>query len=216
MIRESRPRARVAVRRDLHPPPRRPRTGRRAEQRWPGVGAATSNRRLTGDPSSTAAHAIDGDPSTAWTSPFSDVVGSRSQIPLDPTVPTSSRRVTQPLDQRAQHRSPVSGVGSAASDHTVAVPPPDASGHEHDHVPRRDRRVAGVDDRPHRATDDRRPPLRRDDGASRRDQRDRRGRPSLRRRPSAAAPVCRTDLVALDGQPLAIWAVDSRSRAARR
>ena len=32
-----------------------------------GVDTATSNRRLTGDPQSTAAHAVDGDQATAWT-----------------------------------------------------------------------------------------------------------------------------------------------------
>ncbi len=44
--------------------------------RLAGVDMATSNRRLEGDPNSTAAHAFDGDPDTAWTSPFSDIVGS--------------------------------------------------------------------------------------------------------------------------------------------
>ena len=37
-----------------------------------------------------ALHAIDGDPTTAWTSPFSNVVGSTLQVPLDPEVSTSS------------------------------------------------------------------------------------------------------------------------------
>ncbi len=53
-----------------------------------GVITATSNRRLTGDPQSTAERAIDGDTSTAWTTPFSNVVGSRIQIPLDSSTPT--------------------------------------------------------------------------------------------------------------------------------
>src|SRR5207342_15394 len=62
------------------------------------VATAVSNRRLTGDPGSTAGHAIDGDPATAWTSPFSDVIGSSLTIPLVASEATSSIVLTQPVD----------------------------------------------------------------------------------------------------------------------
>ncbi|MEP7112623.1 MAG: alpha-(1-_3)-arabinofuranosyltransferase family protein [Ilumatobacteraceae bacterium] len=92
-----------------------------------GVSGATSNRRLTGDPNSTAAHAVDGDPTTAWTSPFSDVIGSTLTIPLDPSQATASLSLTQPLDQSHSIITKVRvtiGGGSTIVD----LPPPDGAG----------------------------------------------------------------------------------------
>ena len=95
--------------------------------RLAGIDAATSNRRLTGDPRSTALHAVDGDVQTAWTSPFTDVVGSTLDIPLDPTIPTSSLVLTQPNDQR--HSTITRVVVSLAGNNTsVDVPAPDTRG----------------------------------------------------------------------------------------
>ena len=95
--------------------------------RLAGVATATSNRRLTGDPQSTGVHAIDGDPKTAWTTPFSNVVGSRLQVPLDPAVSTSSVVLTQPVDER---HSTITRVVVTIGDQAIAVdvPPPDPTG----------------------------------------------------------------------------------------
>ncbi len=99
-----------------------------------GVVTATSNRRLTGDPGSTAAHAVDGDLTTAWTSPFSDVVGSTLTVPLDPTVTTSELVLTQPVDE--QHSTitrldvAIDGVSTV-----LDVPAPDATGRSRIQVP---------------------------------------------------------------------------------
>jgi arabinofuranan 3-O-arabinosyltransferase len=95
--------------------------------RLAGVGAATSNRRLIGDPDSTAAHAVDGDPNTAWTSPFSHVIGSTLTIPLDPSQTTSSLILTQPLDQLHSIITNVTvTIGGRST--TVDLPAPDAAG----------------------------------------------------------------------------------------
>ncbi|MEO8264641.1 MAG: alpha-(1-_3)-arabinofuranosyltransferase family protein [Ilumatobacteraceae bacterium] len=95
--------------------------------RLAGVDSATSNRRLIGDPQSTAAHAIDGDPTTAWTSPFSDIGGSTLTIPLVPSGATASLTITQPTDDSHSTITRVTvTVGGAST--TVDVPPPDADG----------------------------------------------------------------------------------------
>jgi arabinofuranan 3-O-arabinosyltransferase len=92
-----------------------------------GVETATSNRRLTGDPGSTASHAIDGNPATAWTSPFSDVIGSALTIPLNPSGTISSLALSQPNDDSHSLITRVNvTVGEATA--TVDVPPPDSSG----------------------------------------------------------------------------------------
>src|SRR4029079_1827584 len=85
---------------------------------------AASNRRLTGDPNSTAVHAIDGDPATAWTSPFSNAVGSQLTIPADPALPTSTLTLVQTVDQ--QH-SLISRVVVTTGDQStpIDVPAPD-------------------------------------------------------------------------------------------
>ena len=92
-----------------------------------GVTAATSNRRLIGDPRSTARHAVDGDPATAWTSPFSDVVGSTLSIPLIPTEATSALTLTQPVDQSYSIITKVTvTIGDTST--TLDVPTPDGDG----------------------------------------------------------------------------------------
>ena len=99
-----------------------------------GISTATSNRRLTGDPRSTAAHAIDGDVATAWTSPFSNVVGSTLTIPLDPTLQSSSLTLTQPVDElHSRITRVVVAIGGVST--TVDVPFPDASGRSEIPVP---------------------------------------------------------------------------------
>ena len=51
-----------------------------------GETAAISSKRLTGNPDASGWHAVDGNPATAWTSPFVDPVGSTLTIALDPAV----------------------------------------------------------------------------------------------------------------------------------
>jgi arabinofuranan 3-O-arabinosyltransferase len=85
-----------------------------------------ANRRLTGDPSSRGIFAADGDPATAWTSPFADAVGSELAFTvggggLDRFV------IQQPTD--LQH-SLITKVHLEDGDvHAlVTVPAPDAEG----------------------------------------------------------------------------------------
>ncbi len=167
-----------------------------------GIETATSNRRLTGDPGSTAAHAIDGDPTTAWTSPFSDVVGSTLSIPLVPSEATSSLDLTQPLDDSHSLITQVTvTVGDAAS--TVDVSPPDSNGRSTisfpaanatemsltvaDIAPRTtvDRRYAETTVLPVAITELETPSI-------------------AAPRPTAAQPECRSDLVEIDGVPVPI------------
>ncbi|MEY2581742.1 MAG: arabinofuranan 3-O-arabinosyltransferase, partial [Ilumatobacteraceae bacterium] len=167
-----------------------------------GTVTAVSNRRLTGDPQSTAVHAIDGDPATAWTSPFSNVVGSTLTIPLEPSTQLSSLVMTQPVDQR---HSIISRVDIAVHGvtTTVDVPPPDELGRSTITFPA----VAGpsltltIDDVDERTTVDRRyaettvlpVAIREIESSS-----------ILAPQPAATAPECRSDLVTVDGQPLAV------------
>ena len=128
--------------------------------RLAGIDAATSNRRLTGDPGSTAEHAIDGNPATAWTSPFSDVIGSTLTIPLDPTVATSSLALAQPVDES---HSAITRVTVTIGDvTTVDVPTPDNGGHSSITFPPATGPADAVDGRRHRAGHDRRSPICRD------------------------------------------------------
>ncbi|MEO7369409.1 MAG: alpha-(1-_3)-arabinofuranosyltransferase family protein, partial [Ilumatobacteraceae bacterium] len=170
--------------------------------RLAGVATATSNRRLTGDPQSTAAHAIDKDPTTSWSTPFSSVVGSRLQIPLDPTVATSTVDITQPIDQ--QH-SIITSVRMTIGDQSivVAVPAPDETGRSTltfpsmtgtslamtidtiDPVTTIDRRYAETTVLPAAISEIAAPSI-------------------LAPQTLAAAPECHSDLVVVDGQPLPV------------
>ncbi len=167
-----------------------------------GVDTATSNRRLTGDPGSTAAHAIDGDPVTAWTSPFSNVIGSTLTIALDSAVATSSLVLTQPVDER--HSAITRVVVTVADVSTVVdVAPPDDKGRSTIEFPA----VAApslsltIDEIAPRTTVDRRyaettvlPGAISEIEA-----------PSIAgARPAVTQPECRTDLVEIDGDPLAV------------
>ena len=92
-----------------------------------GIGGATADRRLTGVPSARGRFATDGDPATAWTSPFSDAVGSTLTVPLDGATPLRDLVLQQTVD--AQH-SLITGVrlGAGATTYDLAVPAPDADG----------------------------------------------------------------------------------------
>ncbi|MGZ4723620.1 MAG: alpha-(1-_3)-arabinofuranosyltransferase domain-containing protein, partial [Ilumatobacteraceae bacterium] len=167
-----------------------------------GVQTATANRRLTGDPHSRAAEAIDGDPATAWTSPFSDVVGSTLNVPLDPAQHTSSLVLTQPVDQvHSTITSVTVTIGSVSK--TLDVPAPDADGRSTVQFPE----AVGpsmsltVDSIAARTTVDRRygettvlPVAIREISTP----------AILPPQPITAEPECRTDLVELDGRPMGV------------
>ena len=170
--------------------------------RLAGVATATSNRRLTGDPQSTGVHAIDGDTTTAWTTPFSNVVGSRLQVPLDPAVSTSSLVMTQPVDER---HSTITRVVVTVGDQATAVdvPPPDQVGSSTltfpaatgaslsltiDAIEPRttvDRRYAETTVLPAAISEVSAPSI-------------------IGPQPAAPPAACRSDLVQLDGQPLPV------------
>jgi arabinofuranan 3-O-arabinosyltransferase len=176
-----------------------------------GIESATSTRRLTGDPLAAARYAVDGDASTAWTSPFSDVVGSSLDIPLDPAVETSSLVLTQSVDER---HSMITSVKVTIEDTsvTVDVPPPNAEGRstisfQPASGPSLSITVEAIEAR---TTIDRRYaestvlPVSLSEVAA----------PTIvasRQRP--APPQCRTDLVTVDGRPLAV-SVSSHSMEA--
>ncbi|MBI5089545.1 MAG: DUF3367 domain-containing protein [Actinobacteria bacterium] len=90
--------------------------------------SVTSNRRLTGDPAARGSAAVDGDPATAWTTPFGEAVGSSLTATIagwsDPSV-----AVQQVVDD--QH-SPITALQltgpQLAAPIDLAVPAPDADG----------------------------------------------------------------------------------------
>lgn len=167
-----------------------------------GLVAATSNRRLTGDPGSTAAHAVDGDPNTAWTSPFSDVIGSALTVPLVPSESTSSLTITQPTDQSHSLITRVSvAIGGRST--TIDVPPPDETGRSRITFPAATAATLTltVSDIASRTTVDRRygettvlPVAIRELGAT----------SIAAAQPTGPAPECRSDLVEVDGRPIPI------------
>jgi arabinofuranan 3-O-arabinosyltransferase len=170
--------------------------------RLAGVDTATSNRRLTGDPRSTAVHAVDGDTTTAWTSPFSDIIGSTLNIPLDPTVPTSSLVLTQAVDEQHSTITRVTVTTDGVST-VLDVPAPDDTGRSRLEFPDATANALSltIDEITPRTTVDRRyaettvlPVAIREIEA-----------PAIAAPRPAATPVeCRTDLVEIDGQPLAV------------
>lgn len=167
-----------------------------------GVSAATANRRLTGDPDSVGARAVDGDVTTAWTSPFSNAVGSQIDIPIDPSTAIDSLSLVQAVDDRHSVITRVT-VSAGASSITIDVPPPDASGRSTVHFDPLTGSILQVriDDIAVRTTVDRRY-----------------GEPTvlpvalaeieadgiLPAGTAAPRPACRNDLVELDGRPLPI------------
>jgi arabinofuranan 3-O-arabinosyltransferase len=95
------------------------------------TGLPSANRRLTGVPSAVAESAFDGDPSTAWTTPFGQAVGSSITVPLGvprPEVPLpGSITIAQPVDSMHSLITAIT-VGVDGTDHDVVVPAPDATG----------------------------------------------------------------------------------------
>ncbi len=90
------------------------------------AGGATSNGHLTGVPGARAGSAFDADPTTWWASPFHSAIGSRIEVPIDPTAEFSSLQLVQPLDAGfAQITQVRVTVGDATYDATLE---PDAGG----------------------------------------------------------------------------------------
>lgn len=95
------------------------------------TGVPTSNRRLTGVASAGAAAAVDGDPTTAWTTPFGSAIGSSITIPLAAgsavSAPLGSVTLTQPVDNIHSRITAIT-VSFDGAEQTLDVPVPDAIG----------------------------------------------------------------------------------------
>ena len=90
-----------------------------------GPGAATSSTRLPGDPSAAGRSAVDGDLSTAWTSPFGAPTDATLEVALDDSLDTFV--VHQPIDGR--HSTITELIVTAGSDrHVVELATPDRLG----------------------------------------------------------------------------------------
>ncbi len=94
----------------------------------------TSADRLIGVPEARATSAFDGDPDTAWTSPFHAAIGSSLTIPLDATSAFNGFDLVQPIDDLHSTIIEV-GVQVGAVDQIVTVPAPDAEGRSHVSLP---------------------------------------------------------------------------------
>ncbi len=168
-----------------------------------GQHGAISDRRLTGDVDAAAWHAVDGDPATAWTSPFVDPVGSALTLRLQPGVRVGPLTIHQPLDDVHSRITRITvAVGGQAVD--LDVPAPDAGGASTVQLPAVeaasmvvtvaavdaattvDRRYGEVTTLPVAITE-------LDDAALDR---------SAAAGAQPAQPACRTDLLHLDGQPV--------------
>lgn len=89
-----------------------------------GIEGPTASARLTGVPSAGGWMAADGDPATAWITPFNNVVGSSLNATLvDPGAPLTIR-------QRPGNYTRITGITLTSGETTalVALPEPDAAG----------------------------------------------------------------------------------------
>jgi arabinofuranan 3-O-arabinosyltransferase len=88
---------------------------------------ATASSHLTGMVSAGAAAAVDGNPATAWVTPFGQAVGSTLTLALQPGTTTDRFELVQPTDGL---HSTVTTLNLVAGDLdvTVPVPAPDATG----------------------------------------------------------------------------------------
>jgi arabinofuranan 3-O-arabinosyltransferase len=96
-----------------------------------GISGAQASDRLTGATSAAGWSATDGDPATAWITPFGHAVGST--LDVQPAGPVSELTVTQ----KPGDFSPVTGLRltSGATTLDVAVPAPDPNGESHVALP---------------------------------------------------------------------------------
>ena len=91
---------------------------------WKGT---TADRRLTGVPAMGGWAATDGNPDTAWVTPFGKAVGSTLTMPLATLSTVSSLQINQPASSQYAIITEVT-VSSESGSETVAVDPPDANG----------------------------------------------------------------------------------------
>ena len=100
---------------------------------WTGT---VANRRLTGVPAMGGWAATDGDPATAWVTPFGQAIGSTLTIPL-PTSTAACQVGACPALTSVQLRQPRSDqyalitevtLAGSSGNQRVIVPPPDADG----------------------------------------------------------------------------------------
>ncbi len=85
-----------------------------------------ADRRLTGDLGSRGVYAADGDPSTAWTSPFDGAVGSSLQFDVGP-LGVDTLTLQQPVDELHSRITGIT-VSNGPTTMDLTVPPPDADG----------------------------------------------------------------------------------------
>ncbi len=90
-----------------------------------GIEGAQASARLTGVAGAAGWAATDGDPATAWITPFGQAVGARLQATLE--APVTELTITQ---RTGGDTSPITGLRltAGATPMDVAVPPPDESG----------------------------------------------------------------------------------------
>ncbi len=81
---------------------------------------AVADRRLGGSPSSRGAAAIDGDPTTAWQTPFDEVVGAT--LTIDAPVTTDELRLTWRDDGRHSIPTEITLTGDDGIVRTIPVP----------------------------------------------------------------------------------------------
>jgi arabinofuranan 3-O-arabinosyltransferase len=91
-----------------------------------GVRGALANRRLAGDVQSRGVFATDDDPTTAWTSPFVDAIGSALTFTTT-GAPVTTITLQQPVDTLHSLISVVS-VNHDGQEQQLGVPAPDAQG----------------------------------------------------------------------------------------
>jgi arabinofuranan 3-O-arabinosyltransferase len=92
-----------------------------------GTGGATADRRLTGVPAARGSSAVDGDLSTAWTTPFGQAVGATLTVTLADGASVDHFDLVQPTDGLHATITKLS-YRSAAGEAVIDVAPPDADG----------------------------------------------------------------------------------------
>ncbi|MDO8389234.1 MAG: alpha-(1-_3)-arabinofuranosyltransferase family protein [Actinomycetota bacterium] len=168
------------------------------------IDAPTANRRLTGIAGARASAAFDGDPSTRYVTPFNLAVGTIITVPLQPDSTVSSFRLLQPIDENLAPISEVR-INLADSSTAVTVPPPDSDGYSTVTFPEgtADSLAIEITQVASRTVADRRFGVDADVPAAIAEIE---GLPIAMRTQAAAS--CRSDLLTIDGRPVAI-SVDS-------
>jgi arabinofuranan 3-O-arabinosyltransferase len=88
----------------------------------------TSNRRLTGVPAAGGAAAFDGDPTTAWTTPFGQPIGSSVTLPATTGLTPGPLQIVQLADDQHSTITALALSSSTGSPVMLEVPPPDGDG----------------------------------------------------------------------------------------